>query len=162
VTSILGATINSFRSSVSRVFESVGVTMHAWLNQHVRMDTLLKDFGHKTLISGVVQCFLPTSHHQLRNGWRKNNILYVKNCWMCLVVKKLYMQLQISSVLIGMRMYTVDPEITVWVLYSMYLCGVVCSAVTAGMDHKCSWCLLLYLPVSKFLDMWHWVFPFDA
>ncbi len=60
VTSILSATINSFRSSVSRVFESVGVTMHAWLNQHVRMDTLLKDFGHKTLISGVVQCFLPT------------------------------------------------------------------------------------------------------
>jgi hypothetical protein len=70
------------------------------------------------------------------------------------VVKKLYMQLQISSVLIGMRMCTVDPEITVWVLYSMYLCRVVCSSVTAGMDHKCSWCLLLYLPVSKFLDLW--------
>jgi len=32
---------------------------------------------------------------------------------MCLVVKKLYMQLQISSGLIGMRMCIVDPEITV-------------------------------------------------
>ncbi len=113
----------------------------------------------KLLLVEWYNAFYPHAHHQLRNGCRKNYILYVKNCWMCLVIEKLYMQLQISSVLIGMRMCTVDPEITVWVLYIMYLCRVVvCSAVTAGMDHKCSWCLLLYLPVSKFLDVWHMSF----
>ncbi len=124
---ILGVAINSFRTSVSSIFETMGVTIHAWLNHYVRMYMLLKDFGLKWLLVEWVQFFLPTCSLSAEEWMGKNLAFYfIKKCWTCLIVKKL----QISTVLIGMK------NVHCWSCTNMYLCSVVVGfAVTAGMPY---------------------------
>jgi hypothetical protein len=129
--------------------------MHAWLNQHVRMDTLLKDFGHKTLISGVVQCFLPTCSSSAEK-WMQKKLHSI-----CQTVECVWLS---RNCICNCRypLFWLEWECVLLILKSLSESYIVCTCAELfallwlqEWTIKCSWCLL---PVSKFLDLWHMSF----